>query len=171
MSWESVRNHVAEIAPSLGSLLGSEDQKICLAAQTMLVSALHCEWSSEAVETALAESPESALRLREMEIAAQVLLPYVGQVSAISNNPQPIKQDKSVWIPAMCISCVVVSGFFWILSTMIGAPNAAIGEPLAILLGSIATAFGAVVNYYLGSSSSSAQKTAMLAKSQISNLN
>lgn len=34
--------------------------------------------------------------------------------------------------------------------------------PALVLLGSLGTAFGAVVNYYLGSSLGSAQKTAMI---------
>lgn len=59
---------------------------------------------------------------------------------------------------------VVTSGFFIILITMMTRelPTAA-KDPALLLLGALSAAFGAVINYYFGSSSGSERKTRMLA--------
>ena len=45
-------------------------------------------------------------------------------------------------------------------------PERPLGEVLASLIGALSMAFGAVVNYYLGSSIGSTHKTEMLLKSK-----
>lgn len=61
------------------------------------------------------------------------------------------------------LSFVVTFGFFAILLTMILQPEQKASEPLLILLGALGAAFGAVVNFWLGSSHGSNQKSALLA--------
>jgi len=67
------------------------------------------------------------------------------------------------WIPGL-LSIGVTCGFFGILAYMLrfGTPKEG-GEALLVMLGSLGTAWGAVMNYYFGSSKSSADKTALLA--------
>lgn len=66
-----------------------------------------------------------------------------------------------VWIGVMicCMFVAVIVALFKV------EPPARAMEPLLILVGSLAAAFGAVVNYWFGSSAGSAHKSELLAKS------
>lgn len=71
------------------------------------------------------------------------------------------KQTRS-YFPAT-LSTFVTAGFFGILVTMLiyeYKPT----EPLLIMLGALGAAFGAVVNFWLGSSAGSQRKDALLAE-------
>ena len=77
------------------------------------------------------------------------------------------KPQTSNWGPAAFVSAVVVIGFYitlWLVITL--PPERPLGEVLASLIGALSMAFGAVVNYYLGSSIGSTHKTEMLLKSK-----
>lgn len=65
-----------------------------------------------------------------------------------------------VWIGVMicCMFVAVIVALFKV------EPPARAMEPLLILVGSLAAAFGAVVNYWFGSSSGSAEKSHLLAR-------
>jgi hypothetical protein len=56
-------------------------------------------------------------------------------------------------------------GFFGVLAYMLkfGAPQAG-GEALMVMLGALGASWGAVMNYYFGSSKSSADKTQLLVR-------
>jgi hypothetical protein len=70
------------------------------------------------------------------------------------------KQTRS-YFPAT-LSTFVTVGFFGILITMLVYEYKPT-EPLLIMLGALGAAFGAVVNFWLGSSNGSQQKNSMLA--------
>lgn len=65
-----------------------------------------------------------------------------------------------VWIGVLicCMFVAVIVALFKV------EPPARATEPLLILVGSLAAAFGAVVNYWFGSSSGSAEKSRLLAE-------
>ena len=63
------------------------------------------------------------------------------------------------------LSGFITLGFFGILGWMLHDDNIANSEPVLIMLGSLGAAFGAVVNYWLGSTSGSQAKSQMLANS------
>ncbi len=61
------------------------------------------------------------------------------------------------------IAFIVILGFFgaiWFVTR--GGVDASMRDALLILIGALGAAFGAVVNYYFGSSSGSASKTELL---------
>jgi len=68
------------------------------------------------------------------------------------------------WIPGI-LAIGVSLGFFGVLGYMLkfGAPKEG-GEALMVMLGALGASWGAVMNYYFGSSKSSADKTALLAR-------
>ena len=69
------------------------------------------------------------------------------------------------WVPA-ALSVVVVVGYFTILiGMMYGKLHVSDNQYLLILIGALATAFGGVLNFWLGSSHGSQAKSAMLANS------
>ena len=68
---------------------------------------------------------------------------------------------------AAFVSAVVVIGYYvtlWMAMSL--PPERPLGEVLASLIGALSMAFGAVVNYYLGSSIGSTHKTQLLSKSK-----
>lgn len=71
------------------------------------------------------------------------------------------KQTRS-YFPAT-LSTFVTTGFFGILVTMLVYEYKPT-EPLLIMLGALGAAFGAVVNFWLGSSAGSQRKDALLAE-------
>jgi hypothetical protein len=70
------------------------------------------------------------------------------------------------WVPAT-ISIIVVFGYFAILvGLMFGVLHVTDNQSLLILIGALSTAFGGVLNFWLGSSHGSQNKDAMLANAQ-----
>lgn len=67
------------------------------------------------------------------------------------------------WFPA-ALSSGITLGFFGILGWMLYDDSISNSEPVLIMLGSLGAAFGAVCNYWLGSSQSSQQKNELLAR-------
>ena len=67
------------------------------------------------------------------------------------------------WFPAT-LSSGITLGFFGILGWMLYDDNIVNSEPILIMLGSLGAAFGAVCNFWLGSSQSSLQKNELLAR-------
>lgn len=63
------------------------------------------------------------------------------------------------------ISSFITAGFFGILAWMLYDDSVADSPPILIMLGSLAAAFGAVVNFWLGSTKSSQSKDLLLANS------
>lgn len=63
------------------------------------------------------------------------------------------------------LAFVLTVGFFGCIYVVMKEEVAnSMRDALLILIGSLGAAFGAVVNYYFGSSSGSAQKTALMGK-------
>lgn len=63
------------------------------------------------------------------------------------------------------MAVLVIVGFYAAVGSLfMFEPPPGAREPLLILVGSLAAAFGAVVGYFFGSSSGSAEKTALLSE-------
>jgi spore maturation protein SpmB len=77
-----------------------------------------------------------------------------------ARNMQSITRST---FPAV-LSAFITLGFFGILGWMLYDDNIANSEPVLIMLGSLGAAFGAVCNFWLGSSQSSLQKNELLAR-------
>ena len=76
-------------------------------------------------------------------------------------DARAMQRETKSYFPAT-LSMIVMAGFFGILLSMMFAridPS----EPLLIMLGALGAAFGAVVNFWLGSNSGSARTKELLA--------
>lgn len=89
--------------------------------------------------------------------AAQEASGPAGTRSGSGANGAPVAAS---W-PAGVVAVLVVLGFLGALGASLWLERAS--EPALVMLGSLGAAFGAVVNYYLGSSLGSSRKTDLLA--------
>lgn len=70
------------------------------------------------------------------------------------------------WVPS-ALAMVITLGYLGILiGLMLGVLTVADNQVLLILVGALASAFGTVLNFFLGSSRSSNEKTALLARAE-----
>lgn len=76
-----------------------------------------------------------------------------------------LQEVSGSWVPGI-LAFIIVTGFFGILiSMMMGKLQVADQQSLLILLGALSAGFGAVLNFYFGSSHGSQQKSVLLAQS------
>lgn len=179
MEWKDVGKTVASIAPVLGTVLGGPVGLIAGAAGSLIANVLGVESDPKAVQAAVAADPEAIVKLKQIEADHQSRL-LDWQAQQIQADLENVKsaRDREVkmvqagaviasWLPPALISTIVSLGFFVVLYKYLEAPND-MGDGAMLLLGTLAAAFSAVVNYYLGSSLGSAQKTNLMTKNTAS---
>jgi len=165
MEWRDVAGTVAKVAPVLGAVLGGPVGAVAGAAGSLLGSFLGVKAEPEAVAEALRD-PQTALRMRELEQErmTQLLQWQATQLEAELANVRDARAREvslaalghgGAWVTG-AVALVVIAGFFWMLHAVVSMQT--VNEPALLLLGSLGTAFGAVVNYYLGSSLGSYRK-------------
>jgi len=171
MDWKDVGKAVAKAAPILGAVLTGPAGAVAASAGTLVASILGVEPEPEAVAGML-KDPEAMIRLKELEDrhrerlvewrTRQLELEVENTKSARNREVELAKAGSSAaWVTG-AVALVVIAGFFGMLHQVLAKDM--VNEPALLLLGSLGTAFGAVVNYYLGSSLGSTQKTVMLDK-------
>ena len=116
-------------------------------------------------------TPEQVAEIRKLELQFQADEKERGfryaelEFKDVADARDMQKETKS-WVPA-ALSVIVVVGYFAILvGMMYGVLHVTDNQYLLILIGSLATAFGSVLNFWLGSSHGSLAKTSLLAQSQ-----
>lgn len=79
------------------------------------------------------------------------------------SNARQMQMTTKSWIPG-ALAVTITLGFFILLGGMMfGKLHPADNQALLLLLGSLTMGFGAVINYYFGSSAGSDRKTELLA--------
>lgn len=172
MSWADVGKAIAGAAPVLGSILGGPVGAVVGAAGSLVASALGCEASPDAVQAALKANPEYALKLKDLEIQeqAQILRWQSEQLQAALSDRMSARERETelaktghgaAWATSI-VSIIVTVGFFAMLWAVLDGGRSELGDAGLMLLGTLSSAFGAVVQYYLGSSLGSASKDAYI---------
>lgn len=161
---------LATVAPGLATALGGP---LAGVATKALSDALlgRPDGSEEEVATALTAGGMDALaKIREAEAAFKVRmreldidLEKVHQADR-ANARQRESSTGDSWTPRI-LAFVVTIGFFGVLGFLLswGKPEQG-GDALLVMLGSLGTAWTAIVSYYYGSSAGSAEKTAILGR-------
>jgi hypothetical protein len=114
--------------------------------------------TGEQIVAAKAAELAFTVRCKELDIDLEKI--HAGD----RDSARKLQQATGSKVPAT-LALIVVVGFFGLLGGMMGGylkPQD--NQALLLLLGSLAAAFGAVVQFYFGSSASSQSKDAMLAK-------
>lgn len=172
MGWADVGKAVAKAAPVLGAVLGGPVGAVAGAAGALLSSVLGVDADPQAVTTALA-NPETLLKLKQLESderrrllewqSTQLNAELENVKSARAREVELAKAGHGASWATSIVSCIVTVGFFVMLYLVISGGKAELGDAGLMLLGTLATGFGAVINYYLGSSLGSASKDKLFA--------
>jgi hypothetical protein len=173
MDWKDVAGTVAKFAPMLGgALLGPGG-----AAIGAIIASEFGGSTPDEVAAALATNPEAAVKLRQIEADNKVQLQGLAvqaeanrlaaettalQIAA-ADRQDARKLGATTRIPGT-LAIGITLGFFGIMVIMmVGVWKPADNQALLILLGALGTSWGAVVNYYFGSSAGSARKDEIMA--------
>ena len=162
---------IEQLAPMIGTALGGP---LGGAAASFLADKLGIQTKSvEAVTNVLNSgkmTPDQIAAVQLAEIDFQKFLKQneidIAKLdvdnSISARHLQEITQSR---VPGI-LAAIVVVGFFGILtSMMLDILDVSDKQALLLLLGSLSTAFGSVLNFYFGSSAGSAQKSVLLAAS------
>jgi hypothetical protein len=114
--------------------------------------------TGEQIVAAKAAEQAFIVRCKELDIDLEKI--HAGDRA----SARDMQKSTGSKVPAT-LALIVVVGFFGLLGGMMsGYLKPQNNEALLLLLGSLAAAFGAVMQFYFGSSASSQSKDAMLAK-------
>ena len=168
MDWKSI---VGTVAPWIGTALGGPLGGMAVSA---VADALGLSDKTEgAIKQALSgATPEQMLALKTADQTFALQMQELGfknvetlAALAVENtkDARAMQVQTRSRVPAI-LSNVITVGFFGILvGMMYGQLKTTDNQSLLILLGALASAWGAVVNYFFGSSADSGRKTELLA--------
>lgn len=169
MDWKAT---IGAIAPTVASALGGP-----LAGLAVDAVGKAFGWSDttqEKVQEALSKgqlSGDQILALKQAELAIKQQENELGFKFA-DLEVQDRKDARSMqtstrsYMPAVLSSLVTVGYFSILIGMMRGMLKVDDSQALLIMLGSLGTAWGAVMAFWFGSTSGSAEKTRLLAQSQ-----
>jgi hypothetical protein len=162
-------NWIKEIAPLIGTALAGPLGGI---AASFLADKLGIEEKTvAAVSEVLASGKMTADQIASIKLAEMEFRKYCMQHNldierinaADRDSARSMQVQTRSMIPGF-LAVLITSGFFGILiGMMLGKLNVSDQQSLLILLGALATSWGAVVNFYYGSSHGSQNKDALLA--------
>lgn len=167
MSWKNI---VGTVAPTIGQALGGTLGGMAVSAICEALG-LPADASDKDIEKAVSKSPDALVKLKEAEYNFQAKMKEldvdIEKVHAddrsSARNREAVVKDKT---PAILAAFVVI-GFFGVLGVILkyGIPDNG-GEALLVMLGALGAANGSVISYYFGSSSSSAHKNEIIARTK-----
>jgi hypothetical protein len=169
MDWKAVVGTVAPwIATAIGGPLGG-------AAVGAIGDALGLSDKTEAsIKSALSGvTPEQMLALKNADQAFQLQMEGLGfadleKLAALSventKDARAMQVQTHSRVPAV-LATIITLGFFGVLIGMLaGVLEATDNQALLIMLGALGAAWGAVTNYFFGSTADSQRKTLLLAQ-------
>lgn len=165
---------VTKAAPWIGTALGGPLGGLAVEAATRALGV--SDKTAEGLKAALAgASSEDMLKLKQADQEFQLHMQELGykQITDLENiasndraNARDMQKTIRSWVPA-ALSVIVTVGFLGLLTgMMVGWLKVSESQALLLMLGSLTTGWGAVMNYWLGSTSGSSVKTDIIAKSQ-----
>jgi uncharacterized membrane protein len=165
--WKAV---VKTVAPALGTMLGGPLGGI---AATAITSALGIEADSTEDQIAAAvrtATPEQLLALKNAENQFKVDMERIGlDYEKVAADDRDSARKREVTLSQAgdligarathVVATIVTIGFFVVLFVVLGGKVSTDNQAALLLLGTMSAGFGAVVQYYLGSSLGSKVKT------------
>lgn len=171
MDWNDIKGLIGKGAPLIGTLLGGPAGG---AVASLVANALGVEDTPDAISAALKSDPGALLKLKELEFTHKTRFQelMLEETKAHLADRQSARQreieiqkaggsNKLMYI----LGSLIVVGFFASLIVLLfktTAIPAGSRDAIMLLFGSLIASFGAVVQYFFGSSKGSSDKTALL---------
>ena len=171
MNWNDIKNTISKGAPLIGTLLGGPAGG---AVGSMVASALGVEGNPESIVAELKRNPDAMLKLKELQLAHKTRFEELAfeDTKAHLADRQNARQREIENLKAggsntlmYILGVVIVVGFCAsVITLMLKTTAIPTGsrDAVMLLLGSLIASFGAVVQYFYGSSKGSSDKTSML---------
>ncbi len=160
--WKDIASVVGNVAPILGTALGGPAGG---AVGGLIANLLGVDNEADAVANAIKADPNIAVKLKEIELEAQRL-----HYEAIDKARQAELDELKAYIGDVQNARSrqvehVVLGFFGLIGALmfVEIPTKQ-SEVMFMLFGTLSAGFGAVIQYFFGSSKGSAEKTEHIAK-------
>lgn len=158
MDWKDLASTVAKSAPALGAALGGPAGA---AVGGLIAAAFGVDRNAAAVAEAVANDPEAAVKLREIELRhAEVLAElmtqrYLGEM-ADTQHARTTHRDSQM--PAILTVALFLMVVGLIAALMYQPTPESNSEVIYLVTGQIIGAFATAIAYWLGSSRGSAEK-------------
>jgi hypothetical protein len=161
---EALLNLVKTVAPSIATAVGGPLAGMATRAISEALLGKSDGTEDELLEAAKNATPEQLLALKQAEQNFVIRMRELDvDLERISNADRSNAREREVktgdYTPKL-LAAAVTFGFFGVLFWMIayGLPVNG-GEAMLVMLGTLGTAWGAIVSYYFGSSAGSREKT------------
>jgi hypothetical protein len=161
---EALLNLVRTVAPSIATAVGGPLAGMATRAISEALLGKPDGTEDELLEAAKSATPEQLLALKQAEQNFVVRMRELDvDLERIANQDRGSAREREIktgdYTPKL-LAAAVTFGFFGVLFWMIayGLPVNG-GEAMLVMLGTLGTAWGAIVSYYFGSSAGSREKT------------
>ena len=158
MDWKDLASTVAKSAPALGAALGGPAGA---AVGGLIAAAFSVDRSAQAVAEAVANDPEAAVKLREVELRhAEVLAELMTQrhLGEMADTQHARATHKDSLMPAILTVALFLMVVGLIAALMYQPTPESNSEVIYLVTGQIIGAFATAIAYWLGSSRGSAEK-------------
>lgn len=163
MNWSDLGKKVADFAPLLGSALGPVGAGV----GALISSEFGTENTPDAINSFIAGNPEAQVKLREIELAHKSQLQKIkletlqAELSDKANARQTHRQSK---MPAyLSFGLTILIGTLVFLLFYVDVPEGS-REVLFMLLGVVVKEWGSAMQFWFGTTRSSADKTRLMIK-------
>tara|TARA_R100000541_G_scaffold40561_1_gene48125 strand:- start:2079 stop:2570 length:492 start_codon:yes stop_codon:yes gene_type:complete len=163
MNWSELGKKVANYAPLLGSALGPVGAGV----GALIASEFGTENTPEAINSFISGNPEAQVKLREIELTHKVKLQQIkldtlqAELGDKANARQAHNQSK---MPAcLSVGLTLLIAVLVFLLFYVNVPDGS-REVLFMLLGVVIKEWGSAMQYWFGTTRSSADKTRLLGK-------
>lgn len=161
MSWDSIKNAVGKIAPIAGTLLGGPAGA---AVGGLISSALGVENSPAAVAAALG-NPDAVVKLKELEVSERQhflqmqLETLKSELADVQNARAEHKQSIMPAVVTVLLTVICAGLLYSVLTVEMSDGNK---ELAFTLFGTCFALWGSCINFWVGTTRSSQEKTRML---------
>lgn len=166
---EALLNLVRTVAPSIATAVGGPLAGMAMREISEALLGRPDATEDELVEAAKSATPDQLLALKQAEQSFVVRMRELDvDLERISNEDRSSAREREAKTgdhTPKYLAGAVTLGFFGVLSWMIayGLPDNG-GEAMLVMLGTLGTAWGAIVSYYFGSSAGSREKNEVINK-------
>lgn len=158
MGWSDLGKTVAKFAPLLGGVVGGPAGG---AIGSVIASAFGVENKPEAIADAVKNDPEAAVKLRKIELDNKSDLERIAMELAeaeIADKQNARKENKHSYMPAIlsCSLSLIIVGIIYLLFYTTVPEGSK--DVLFMLLGVVVKEWGGAMQYWFGTTRSSANK-------------